>query len=74
MPLYIGLKPIQVDIRIKLIQLHRYHAICFHGNKFTLATVKIFKVQSMVSRFQIMQTLGNNESVSTFLRNPLHTC
>ena len=29
---------------------------------------------SMVSRFQIMQILGKNELVSTFLRFPLQTC
>ena len=29
---------------------------------------------SMVSRFQIMQTLDKNESVSTFLQILLHTC
>ena len=39
------------------------YVICFHGNNFTLATVRIL---SSISRFQIMQTLGKDELVSTF--------
>ena len=49
--LHIAFKPIQEDSRIKLAIISDYHAICFYGNDFTLATFRIFKVC-------IMQTLG----------------
>ena len=61
---------VEYNWQLFLIKLIGYHDMCFHGNNFTLATVRIFKVWSVVFR---SWTLGKNESVSTFLRIPLHT-
>ena len=52
--LYIALKPFQVIVETNWqlfpIKLFRYHDICFHGNNFTLVTVIILKVWSVVFR------------------------
>ena len=52
--LNVALKPIRANSKIKpaniLIKCIRYHAICCHGNGFILATVRIFKVWSVILR------------------------
>ena len=51
----IALKPIRANSKIKpanifLIKCICYLVICFHGNGSTLATVRIFKVWSVILR------------------------
>ena len=55
---------VEYNWQLFLIKQLRYHVICFHGNNFTLATV-----ECMVSLLHIMQTLGKNDSLSTFSAN-----
>ena len=69
----IAIKPIQVNINMKLantfpIKLLSFLAICFHGNNFTLATVRIFKVIPHKDHAYTRK----DESMSSLLRILLH--
>ena len=50
---------VEYNWQLFLIKLLRYHAICFHGNNFTLTTVRIFKVWSVVFRSCKLQAKMN---------------